>query len=121
MRVAPVKALAGLVRRPDLLRATTIDPIILGVSAKTWATFRPEGSGDRTQGWRGGVERLQGTILHEHWRIAFRRQYFTSCRTMQRSLDGFMKFYNERRPHQGYRLRGRTPAELFTGVARVAS
>ncbi|PYM79618.1 MAG: hypothetical protein DME09_21005 [Candidatus Rokuibacteriota bacterium] len=68
--------------------------------------------------WTNGfVERLQGTILHEHWRIEFRRQYFTSRRAMQRSLDAFMKFYNEQRPHQGYRLRGRTPAELFSGVA----
>ena len=68
--------------------------------------------------WTNGfVERLQGTILHEHWRIEFRRQYFTSRRAMQRSLDAFMKFYNERRPHQGYVLRGRTPAELFVGVA----
>jgi len=68
--------------------------------------------------WTNGfVERLQGTILHEHWRIEFRRQYFTNRRAMQRSLDGFLKFYNEQRPHQGYRLRGRTPAELFTGVA----
>jgi len=35
---------------------------------------------------------------------------------MQRSLDGFMKFYNERGPHQGYRLHGRTPADLYTGA-----
>jgi hypothetical protein len=122
MRVAPVKALAGLVRRPDLLRATTIDPIILGVSAKTWATFRPEGSGDRTQGWRGGVEVLtpkrNAPVLVQDRAL---EPFVISRRTMQRSLDGFMKFYNERRPHQGYRLRGRTPAELFTGVARVAS
>ena len=61
------------------------------------------------------------TILHEHWRIEFRRRYFTSRRAMQRSLDAFMKFYNERRPHQGYRLRGRTAAELFIGVAGLAS
>ena len=69
------------------------------------ATWNPAGDGGR------------GTILHEHWRIEFRRQYFTSRRAMQRSLDAFMKFYNERRPHQGYVLRGRTPAELFVGVA----
>jgi transposase InsO family protein len=66
--------------------------------------------------WTNGfVERLQGTILHEHWRIQFRRQYFTGRAAMQRTLDAFMKFYNEQRPHQGYRLRGRTPAELFFG------
>ena len=72
--------------------------------------------------WTNGfVERLQGTILHEHWRIQFRRQYFTTPAAMQRTLDAFMKFYNEQRSHQGYRLRGRTPADLFWGAATVAS
>jgi hypothetical protein len=28
-----------------------------------------------------------------------------------------MKFYNEQRTDEGYRLRGQTPAEMFTGVA----
>ena len=38
--------------------------------------------------WTNGfVERLQKTIMHEHWRIAFRRQYFTSRRGLQASLD----------------------------------
>jgi len=59
------------------------------------------------------VERLQGTILQEHWRVAFRRRYFTSPRGLQHALDHFMRYYNRDRPHQGYRLRGRTPAALF--------
>src|SRR5262249_11940566 len=72
--------------------------------------------------WTNGcVARRQGPILHEHWRIAFRRQYFTSRAAMQRTLDGFMAFYNEQRPHQGYRLLGRRPAELFWGAAAVAN
>jgi transposase InsO family protein len=67
--------------------------------------------------WTNGfVERLQGTILHEHWRVVFRRRYFTSRAQLQQSLDGFMGFYNERRPHHGYRLRGRTPATAFKGA-----
>jgi transposase InsO family protein len=67
--------------------------------------------------WTNGfVERLQGTILHEHWRVVFRRRYFTARRQLQESLDRFLRFYNEERPHQGYRLRGRTPAEVFWGV-----
>lgn len=67
--------------------------------------------------WTNGfVERLQGTILHEHWRIAFRRQYFTGRRALQRSLDGFLQFYNRQRSHRGYRLRGRTPASVFHGA-----
>jgi transposase InsO family protein len=69
--------------------------------------------------WTNGfVERLQGTLLHEHWRVAFRRRYFTSRAALQHALDTFLRFYNHERPHQGYRLRGHTPATLFWGVPR---
>ena len=69
--------------------------------------------------WTNGfVERLQGTILHEHWRIAFRRHYFRRRFQLQASLDGFLHFYNFERPHQGYRTKGRTPAEIFWGAVR---
>jgi hypothetical protein len=61
---------------------------------------------------KGFVERLQGTILHEYWRIEFRRQYFTSRAAMQRTLDNFMRFHNEDRPHQGHRLRPRSGGTL---------
>jgi len=67
--------------------------------------------------WTNGfVERLQKTILHEHWRVAFRRQYFTSRRGLQLALDRFVRFYNFERPHRGYRLKGRTPATVFQGA-----
>lgn len=67
--------------------------------------------------WTNGfVERLQKTILHEHWRIAFRREYFTSRRSLQGSLDRFLQFYNDERMHRGYRLGGRTPATVFRGA-----
>ena len=67
--------------------------------------------------WTNGfVERLQGTILHEHWRVEFRRRYFTRLGQLQASLDGFLRFYNHERPHHGYRTRGRTPASLFLGA-----
>lgn len=67
--------------------------------------------------WTNGfVERLQKTILHEHWRVAFRRQYFTGRRALQVSLDRFLQFYNFERPHRGYRLNGRTPASVLHGA-----
>lgn len=67
--------------------------------------------------WTNGfVERLQKTILHEHWRVAFRRQYFTGRRALQASLDRFVRFYNYDRPHHGYRLNGRTPASVLHGA-----
>lgn len=69
--------------------------------------------------WTNGfVERLQGTILHEHWRIAFRRRYYRRRHQLQSSLASFLEFYNFERPHQGYRTKGRTPAEIFWGAVR---
>ena len=53
--------------------------------------------------WTNGfVERLQGTILHEHWRIVFHRRYFRRWHQLQSSLASFIEFYNFKRPHQGY-------------------
>lgn len=69
--------------------------------------------------WANGfVERSQGTILAELWRVAFRRTYYTSTAQLDRDLQAYLRFYNREHPHQGYRLRGRTPASLF--LAKVA-
>ncbi len=64
----------------------------------------------------GFVERLPQTILTEHWRGQFRRRYFTRLAQLERPLQAvlrFSRFSTEERPHQGYRLRGRTPASVF--------
>ena len=37
---------------------------------------------------------------------------------LEASLQRFLRFYNEQRPHHGYRLRGRTPGELLRGAQR---
>jgi transposase-like protein len=67
--------------------------------------------------WTNGfVGRLQGTILHEHWRVAFRRQHVTRLRQLQRSLDGFLRFSKTQRPHQSSRLRGQTPITRCAGA-----
>jgi hypothetical protein len=39
--------------------------------------------------WTTAPSSVQKTILHEHWRIAFRRQYFTGCRALQGTLGAF--------------------------------
>src|SRR6267142_2367384 len=77
----------------------------------------------RRAGWRlrrvltdGGPE-FKGAF-DEDCRVAFRRRYFTNRTALQRSLEAFMQSYNHERPHQGYRLRGRTPAALFWGAAK---
>jgi transposase len=64
----------------------------------------------------GFVERLQQTILHEHWRIEFRRRYFTRLRQLEASLQSYLRFYNHERTHHGYRTRGRTPASIAIGA-----
>jgi len=71
--------------------------------------------------WTNGfVERLQQTILTEHWRVVFRRNYFTSRQALDRTLQAFLRFYNFERPHHGYRVRGRTPATIFHGAIAAA-
>ena len=64
--------------------------------------------------WTNGfVERLQGTILSEHWRVVFRQTYFTQAAQLERSLQRYLRCYNFERTHRGYRLNGRTPASVF--------
>ena len=59
-----------------------------------------------------------GTILAELWRVAFRRTYYRSITQLEHDLHAYLRFYNWDRPHQGYRLQGRTPATVF--LARKA-
>lgn len=64
--------------------------------------------------WTNGfVERLQGTILSECWRPAFRRTYFVRLEDLRHVLHAYLRYYNFERRHQGYRLQGRTPAQVF--------
>ncbi|MDR0359658.1 MAG: IS481 family transposase [bacterium] len=65
----------------------------------------------------GHVERFHGTVLHEFYRLAFRRRYYRSVAELQGDLAGFVGWYNHRRTHSGQRLRGRTPAAVFTHPA----
>ena len=62
------------------------------------------------------VERIQQTILHEHWRIEFRRRYFSQLRQLEASLQSYLRFYNHQRAHHGYRTQGRTPAQIVWGA-----
>ncbi len=63
----------------------------------------------------GFVERFQQTILHDHWRVEFRRRYFTKLRQLEASLQSYLRFYNHERAHHGYRTQSRTPAQIVWG------
>jgi transposase InsO family protein len=67
----------------------------------------------RSPNLNGFVERLHGTILHEHYRVAFRLRYYLSATDVDADLQGFMRHYNFERPHRGRRLQGATPASRF--------
>jgi hypothetical protein len=59
------------------------------------------------------VERFQGSVLHLHYRTAFRYRFYTDAEDIDADLQGWMRFYNFERPHRGYRTKGRRPAEIF--------
>ena len=61
----------------------------------------------------GIVERLHRTLLDEHFRVEGRRTWFETIEEMQVALDGYLKSYNESRPHQGRGMKGRTPLQAF--------
>jgi transposase InsO family protein len=67
----------------------------------------------RSPNLNGFVERLHGTILHEHYRVAFRLRYYASAADVDADLQGFIRHYNFERPHRGRRLQGATPASRF--------
>jgi transposase InsO family protein len=61
----------------------------------------------------GIVERFHRTLLDEHFRVEGRRTWFETVEQMQAALDGYLKIYNEERPHQGRGMNGTTPARAF--------
>jgi len=64
--------------------------------------------------WTNGfVERMNRTLLDECFRIQGRKTWYIEPSEIQRDLDTFVRFYNLERSHQGYRLKGRTPAQAL--------
>ncbi|RED42029.1 integrase-like protein [Rhodopseudomonas thermotolerans] len=61
----------------------------------------------------GIVERLHRTLLDEHFRAEDRRTWFETVDEMQTVLDDYLVGYNQRRPHQGRGMNGRTPDTAF--------
>ncbi len=61
----------------------------------------------------GFVERMNRTLLDECFRVEGRKTWYVTPEEIQRDLDRFLAYYNLERSHQGYRLRGRTPAQAL--------
>lgn len=56
----------------------------------------------------GFVERMNRTLLDECFRLAGRTNWY-----VERDLDRFLAYYNLEHSHQGYRLKGRAPAQAL--------
>jgi len=66
---------------------------------------------------KGFVERMNRTPLDECFRVEGRKTWYVEPAEIQRDLR-FLLYYNVERSHQGYRLRGRTPAQALREALR---
>lgn len=82
-----------------------------GIEHRTTRVRRPQSN--------GFVERLHRTLLDEHFRVMGRKKFYESVDQMQADLELYLKNYNEKRPHQGRGMNGRTPLKVFlAGIAK---
>lgn len=65
----------------------------------------------RTPRTNGFVERFHRTVLDEFFRVKLRTVFYESVEALQADLDVWLCFYNEERPHLGYRNLGRRPLD----------
>lgn len=65
----------------------------------------------RTPKTNGFVERFNGTVLDEFFRVKLRETFYDSVEALQVDLDAWLVHYNTERPHLGYRNMGRRPIE----------
>ena len=82
-----------------------------GIEHRTTKIARPQSN--------GFVERFHRTVLDEHFRVMGRKKFYASIEEMQADLEIYLKQYNEKRPHQGRNMKGRTPIQVFkAGLAK---
>ena len=52
-------------------------------------------------------------MLDEFFSEVFRKKLYTSVDELQKDLDEWLQYYNNERPHRGYRNMGRRPIETL--------
>ncbi|RAI22446.1 IS481 family transposase [Rhodobium orientis] len=67
----------------------------------------------KTPKTNGFVERFNGTVLDEFFRVKMRETFYESVDALQADLDAWLVHYNTERPHLGYRNQGRRPIETI--------
>ncbi len=54
----------------------------------------------------------------ECFRVKDREKWYETPKEIQRDLDEYLAYYNLKRSHQGYRLKGRAPAQALRETLR---
>lgn len=58
-------------------------------------------------------ERFHGTVLHEFFRVAFHREFFTTIDQLDRQLQTWIHHYNHRRTNRSDYMRDRSPLQVL--------
>ena len=66
----------------------------------------------------GFVERFNRTVLDEFFHTAFRTKFYESVEQLQTDLDEWLAYYNQERPHQGYRNMGHRPIDTVNSFLK---
>jgi transposase InsO family protein len=69
----------------------------------------------------GFVERFHRTVLDEFFRVKLRTTLYESLEALQTDLDLWLAYYNQERPHLGYRNRGRRPLDTVNEYLHARS
>jgi transposase InsO family protein len=69
----------------------------------------------------GFVERFHRTVLDELLRVKLRATFYESLEALQLDLDAWLTYYNQERPHLGYRNRGRRPLDTVNDYLNARS
>jgi Integrase core domain len=60
-------------------------------------------------------------VLNEFYRVAFRKKVYRSIDELQTDLDGWIREYNEARPHRKRWCCGKTPSQTFLDAMPIAA
>jgi hypothetical protein len=55
----------------------------------------------------------------EFYSVVFRKKLYSSLEQLQTDLDGWLKEYNQQRPHSGKYCFGKTPMQTFLDSSRL--
>lgn len=61
----------------------------------------------------GICERFHKTILQEFYQVTFRKKIYETIDALQKDLDEWLQYYNNKRTHQGKMCCGRTPMQTL--------